>query len=437
MNFTFSIYYVPLILSIIICAVIMFHSWRLRRDSHGIAFFFLALGCIIWAFCNIMEYGFNTLSTKTFWVSIEYIGIEMVIVAWFIVIANFTGQTKFTTRRSILLLCIIPIITVFLIWTNRYHGLMRRNITLDTSGPFSIIKKSYGIWFWVTFAYSNLLMISSSIMLMQRLIQPPKLRSSQILALMACALFPWVGNFLYVFNLLPAPWSRLDMTSTLLSVSGAIMAFGLFRLQIMEIVPIARDCILENLTDAILVIDKRNRVADYNPACRNMLKLNEIIIGQPVEEVLNPLAIRPELIAEIKNVQEEISFAFGNETKIYDLRILSLFKKKQKLCGRIFHFRDVTDKRLAEMHLEKTVVDLRRALTEVRTLSGLLPICSSCKKIRDDTGYWKDVETYISQHSTAEFSHGICPDCMQKLYQEQYETLVKKGKISAKSDKES
>jgi len=215
------------------------------------------------------------------------------------------------------------------------------------------------------------------------------------------------------------------------------MAFGLFRLQIMEIVPIARDCILENLTDAILVIDKRNRVADYNPACRNMLKLNEIIIGQPVEEVLNPLAIRPELIAEIKNVQEEISFAFGNETKIYDLRILSLFKKKQKLCGRIFHFRDVTDKRLAEMHLEKTVVDLRRALTEVRTLSGLLPICSSCKKIRDDTGYWKDVETYISQHSTAEFSHGICPDCMQKLYPEQYETLVKKGKISAKSDKES
>lgn len=100
----------------------------------------------------------------------------------------------------------------------------------------------------------------------------------------------------------------------------------------------------------------------------------------------------------------------------------------------VLHFRDITDKRLAEIQLEKTVVDLRRALTEVKTLSGLLPICSNCKKIRDDTGYWKDVETYISQHSTAEFSHGICPDCMQKLYPEQYETLVKKGKISTKSN---
>jgi len=205
----------------------------------------------------------------------------------------------------------------------------------------------------------------------------------------------------------------------------------------MEIVPIARDCILENLTDAILVIDKRNRVADYNPACQAMLKLDQIIIGQSVKEVLNPCAIRPELINEIKNGQEEISFTFGAETKIYDFRTLPLFNKTKKLCGHILHFRDVTDKRLAEIQLEKTVVDLRRALTEVKTLTGLLPICSNCKKIRDDTGYWKDVETYISQHSTAEFSHGICPDCMQKLYPEQYETLVKKGKISAKSDNES
>ncbi|HPD26123.1 MAG TPA: PAS domain-containing protein, partial [Candidatus Marinimicrobia bacterium] len=188
---------------------------------------------------------------------------------------------------------------------------------------------------------------------------------------------------------------------------------------------------------AILVIDKRNRVADYNPACQAMLKLDQIIIGQSVKEVLNHCAIRPELINEIKNGQEEISFTFGTETKIYDFRILPLFNKTKKLCGHILHFRDVTDKRLAEIQLEKTVVDLRRALTEVKTLTGLLPICSNCKKIRDDTGYWKDVETYISQHSTAEFSHGICPDCMQKLYPEQYETLVKKGKISAKSDNES
>jgi hypothetical protein len=61
---------------------------------------------------------------------------------------------------------------------------------------------------------------------------------------------------------------------------------------------------------------------------------------------------------------------------------------------------------------------LQRALSKIRTLSGLLPICSSCKKIRDDKGYWHQVESYISDHSKAEFSHSICPECTEKLYSE-------------------
>jgi hypothetical protein len=64
----------------------------------------------------------------------------------------------------------------------------------------------------------------------------------------------------------------------------------------------------------------------------------------------------------------------------------------------------------------KVSKDLRDALVQIKTLSGLIPICASCKKIRDDKGYWNQLETYIKEHSEAEFSHGICPDCMKKLY---------------------
>lgn len=60
--------------------------------------------------------------------------------------------------------------------------------------------------------------------------------------------------------------------------------------------------------------------------------------------------------------------------------------------------------------------ELTKALAEVRTLSGLLPICASCKKIRDDSGYWEQIEEYITERSDAQFSHGICPECMKKLY---------------------
>ncbi len=65
---------------------------------------------------------------------------------------------------------------------------------------------------------------------------------------------------------------------------------------------------------------------------------------------------------------------------------------------------------------QKLIEELKHALAEVKTLSGLLPICASCKKIRDDSGYWNQIESYITHHSKAKFSHGICPDCARKLY---------------------
>jgi hypothetical protein len=70
--------------------------------------------------------------------------------------------------------------------------------------------------------------------------------------------------------------------------------------------------------------------------------------------------------------------------------------------------------------LQETVDELKASLSKVRLLSGLLPICASCKKIRDDQGYWNQIESYIRDHSEAEFSHGICPDCAKKLYPEFY-----------------
>ena len=64
------------------------------------------------------------------------------------------------------------------------------------------------------------------------------------------------------------------------------------------------------------------------------------------------------------------------------------------------------------------ILELKEALTRIKTLSGLLPICSSCKKIRDDKGYWNQIETYIRDHSEVDFSHGICPVCAVELYPE-------------------
>jgi len=74
------------------------------------------------------------------------------------------------------------------------------------------------------------------------------------------------------------------------------------------------------------------------------------------------------------------------------------------------------ERKRAFLERERLVRDLQEAVAELKTLSGLLPICSNCKKVRDDKGYWTQIEAYIQQRSAARFSHGICPDCMEKLY---------------------
>ena len=81
---------------------------------------------------------------------------------------------------------------------------------------------------------------------------------------------------------------------------------------------------------------------------------------------------------------------------------------------------EMQERREIERERETLIAELRLALDEVKTLSGLLPICCSCKKIRNDQGYWLQIETYVQEHSDAEFSHGICPDCAKKLYPDFY-----------------
>jgi hypothetical protein len=90
------------------------------------------------------------------------------------------------------------------------------------------------------------------------------------------------------------------------------------------------------------------------------------------------------------------------------------------LAGRVTHYvavkEDITAHKQTEAERDTLIQDLQDALASVKSLSGLLPICASCKKIRDDQGYWSQVESYIQNTPMPPFTHGICPDCIKKLY---------------------
>jgi hypothetical protein len=122
----------------------------------------------------------------------------------------------------------------------------------------------------------------------------------------------------------------------------------------------------------------------------------------------------------LKNLREQgkisnLEFEFVRKNGETLRASLSAVLEGEMLSGMII---DITERKRAEEERERLILDLREALAKIKTLSGMLPICSWCKKIRNDGGYWQQIETYIHDHSDAEFTHGICPDCMKKMYSE-------------------
>jgi len=113
---------------------------------------------------------------------------------------------------------------------------------------------------------------------------------------------------------------------------------------------------------------------------------------------------------------------------VYSSVILaSIIVFSSTLGSKVEHYRrDISERRRAQAEKEKLISQLREALSNVKLLSGMLPICSNCKKIRDDKGYWNRIETYIRDHSEAEFSHSICPQCLESLYPEYSDDAEKK-----------
>ncbi len=165
------------------------------------------------------------------------------------------------------------------------------------------------------------------------------------------------------------------------------------------------------------------RIILANPALLKMLRYPDLetLKGIDLNQKHPALYDRGELIAEL----EENGKVIGKvaEWERYDGAILYIKETSWVIHdeeGNIKYFDgiidDVTEQVQAEQEKERLIEQLMSAKSEIHRLSGMLPICSNCKKIRDDTGYWHQLEVYIDDHSDAQFSHGICPDCAQSLY---------------------
>ncbi len=168
--------------------------------------------------------------------------------------------------------------------------------------------------------------------------------------------------------------------------------------------------------------DLKGQILSINQGAAKLLGYDKsFILGKNLRDFLAP-EVRGEFGTYLSTIQEQdvakglmlIQTATGEKRFWEYNNTLRMEGIAEPIVRGMAH--DITEARQAEEEKEKLILELQNTIRKVKTLSGMLPICASCKKIRDDKGYWNQIESYIRDHSEVEFSHGICPECVKKLY---------------------
>lgn len=179
--------------------------------------------------------------------------------------------------------------------------------------------------------------------------------------------------------------------------------------------------LFEHGMDGMMFTAPDGAILDANPAaCRMFERTREEIVAAGREGLMDNSDPRmPLLLSERQRTGKAHGelYARRRNGTLFPVEVSSaVFEDLQGHSRTCVIIRDVSDRKSAEQERELLIQKLREALAKVKTLSGLLPICASCKKIRDERGNWRSLELYIRDHTEADFSHGICPDCRKKLY---------------------
>jgi len=183
---------------------------------------------------------------------------------------------------------------------------------------------------------------------------------------------------------------------------------------------------LNSSIDGIIVVDAQGKKILQNKKTVELWKIPQHIADNNDDEVqvqhVMQMTKNPEQFVEkIAHLYKHPDETSWDEVELTDGTVFDRYSapvvgKDGQNFGRIWTFRDITGRKRAEVEREHLIAVLQAALKEIKTLEGIIPICSHCKQIRDDKGYWNQIETYIQDHSESEFSHSICQECATKYY---------------------
>ncbi|MDB4949770.1 MAG: multi-sensor signal transduction histidine kinase [Gemmatimonadetes bacterium] len=350
---------VPLLVSALVSAALAAYAWRQRGVSGTGGFLVLTCASACWSLAYAAYFASTGLGAKVAFAALANFGAAMVAVGWLVFAAQHTGRGAWATGRRLAVLLAVQLGPVLLAFTNRWHHLFWSRFELQSNPGFIGAQSERGPGFWLHVTLSWAVMTGAVALLGTSPARGSALHRQQSRVLLFAAVVPWAGNVLYwIDNLRTAPDAASFFPANpmpfLFTLSGVALAWGIFRLRLLDIVPVARDKVIEGMSDAVVVLDADNRIVDLNPAARRIIGPDaEASLGRSAADVLSGWAagIRPYTASA--SAQAEVRLGTGDDRRDYDLRVSPLLDAAGRTTGRLLLLHDVTDRKRVEEELQR------------------------------------------------------------------------------------
>lgn len=350
MQFQYTPYIIPLILAALISGWVAVYSWSRRANTGAIALTLLAGAVAEWSLGYALEIAGADLATKVIWGKVQYLGIVLVPLMWVGFAFHHANQAKWLALGTIIPLSIIPVITFGLVLTTEAHGLVWNEIGITTTGSFSALDVTYGFWFWIHTLYSYILLLIGTVIVIRSIGRMTGIYRRQAAVLLLAVMAPWIGNAVYLSGL--SPIQKLDLTPFSFTITVVAFTWGIFGFQLVDLSPIARATVIDEMDAGMIVLDLKNRIVDINPSALRLInKTDSEVLGKIAGDILTAW---PELIKKYGQVMEAIDEIFigeGENQQWYELHLSPLHDRRNNIVGRAITITDITPRVQAETRL--------------------------------------------------------------------------------------
>ncbi len=352
-------YALALVIAGFIAAGVAISNWPRRSFRAGRALLALLFFLSWWSFTYALFWLRIPGPTPFFWIDLTYLSVVVVPIALFIFALQFTGRGRHLTWLNMVLFLIVPVLTLALLWTDPLHGLFFAGKRVAGQGV--IFDGGLGFYLNLVFGYG--LILVSIVLLVQGFARSSGLYRSQILAVLVGIFIPIVVNVLSLLGASPFP--NLDLTPITFTVTGIIFAYALFRLGLLDIVPIARHALVEQMSDGLIVLDAQERIVDFNPAAQTILELGADPIGQNSARVFSAWPQLEALLLQMRPASQELLLG-GMPQRTAEVFITPLYDQAGEFEGRLIVIRDISQRVEVERQLREQIAQNEALQAQLR-----------------------------------------------------------------------